>query len=87
VIGGRNADPDLGSGPIQNAGAVYVYTYNGKTWLLEVTLTAKDAQAGDTFEVAVAISGSTIVEGTTGVGLEDPNNKNQEVEGAGVGRH
>jgi LPXTG-site transpeptidase (sortase) family protein len=84
VIGARNADPDLGGGSIQNAGAVYVYTYNGKTWLLEGALTAKDAQAGDTFGVAVAISGSTIVVGATGVALEDPNNKNQEVEGAGA---
>jgi LPXTG-site transpeptidase (sortase) family protein len=84
VIGARNANPNLGSGPIQDAGAAYVYTYNGKTWLLQSTLTAKDARAGDTFGVAVAISGNTIVVGATGVDLENPKNKKQELLDAGA---
>jgi LPXTG-site transpeptidase (sortase) family protein len=84
VIGARNADPDLSSGPIQDTGAAYVYTYNGKAWLLEATLTPKDAQAGDTFGVAVAISGSTILVGATGVALEDPNDTNKDIKDAGA---
>ncbi len=84
VIGARNADPDLGSGPVQDAGAAYVYNYNGKTWVLDDTLTAKDAAPGDTFGVSVAISGGRIVVGATGVNLEDPNNKDKEFKDAGA---
>jgi LPXTG-site transpeptidase (sortase) family protein len=84
VIGARNADPDLGGGALQDAGAAYVYTYNGKTWVLDATLTAKDAQPGDTFGVAVAISAGRILVGATGVDLQDPNHKNQELQDAGA---
>jgi hypothetical protein len=47
VIGARNADPNPGNGPIEDAGAAYVYTYNGKTWILQDELIAKDASSGD----------------------------------------
>ena len=66
VVGVRNADPDLGSGPIFNAGAAYVYVRSGTTWIEEARLTAKDAKSGDTFGVSVAIDGNTIVVGATG---------------------
>ena len=84
VVGARNADPDLGSGPVQDAGAAYVYNYNGKTWVLDATLTAKEAAPGDTFGVSVAISGGRIVVGATGVNLEDPNNKGKEFKDSGA---
>jgi LPXTG-site transpeptidase (sortase) family protein len=84
VVGARNADPDLGSGPVQDAGAAYVYSYNGKTWVLDATLTAKDAAPGDTFGVSVAINAGRIVVGATGVDLEDPNNKDKELKDAGA---
>jgi LPXTG-site transpeptidase (sortase) family protein len=84
VIGARNADPDLGGGPVQDAGAAYVYSYNGKTWVLDGVLTAKNAQPGDTFGVSVAISGGRIVVGATGVDLEDPNKKDTELKDAGA---
>jgi LPXTG-site transpeptidase (sortase) family protein len=84
VIGARNADPDLGSGAVQDAGAAYVYSYNGKTWVLDTRLTAKDAAPGDTFGVAVAISAGRIVVGATGVDLDDPNKKDTELKDAGA---
>ncbi len=84
VVGARNADPDLGNGPIQDAGAAYVYNYNGKTWVLDATLSAKDAAPGDTFGVSVAISGGRILVGATGVNLEDPNHKDKEFKDAGA---
>jgi len=73
VIGARNADPNLGDGPIEDAGAAYVYVYNGKTWLLDSMLTAKNPSEGDTFGVSVAISGNTILVGATGVNVEAKN--------------
>jgi LPXTG-site transpeptidase (sortase) family protein len=84
VIGARNADPDLGGGPVQDAGAAYVYSYNGKTWVLEARLTAKGAAPGDTFGVAVAISAGRIVVGATGVDLENPNKKGELLKDAGA---
>jgi LPXTG-site transpeptidase (sortase) family protein len=71
VVGARNADPNLGGGPIVDAGAAYVYTHSSKTWVLQGMLTAKDASPGDTFGVSVAISGNTILVGATGVDLEE----------------
>jgi LPXTG-site transpeptidase (sortase) family protein len=84
VIGARNADPDLGGGPLQDAGAAYVYSYTGKTWVLDGMLTAKDAAPGDTFGVSVAISAGRIVVGATGVDLENPNKKDDELKDAGA---
>lgn len=66
VIGARNADPDRGQGRIENAGAAYVFRYDGVSWVLEAQLTAADARPGDSFGVAVAISGNTIAVGASG---------------------
>ncbi|OGO27174.1 MAG: hypothetical protein A2Z16_06875 [Chloroflexi bacterium RBG_16_54_18] len=84
VIGARNADPNLGGGPIDDAGAAYVYVHNGKTWVLQTELAAKDASPGDTFGVSVAISGNTIVVGATGVNLEDQDEEDGELNDAGA---
>ena len=84
VIGARNADPNLGDGPIEDAGAAYVYVHNGKTWVLDAKLAAKNASEGDTFGVSVAISGNTIIVGATGVNLEDQDEEDGEVKDAGA---
>jgi len=84
VVGARNADPNLGGGPIDDAGAAYVYVHNGKTWVLQAELAAKDASPGDTFGVSVAISGNTIVVGATGVNLEDQDEEDGELKDAGA---
>ena len=48
-----------------HAGAAYVFTRNGTTWSQEAYLKAPNADAGDQFGLAVAISGNTIVVGTS----------------------
>lgn len=84
VIGARNANPNPGNGPIEDAGAAYVYTNNGKTWILQGELVAKDASPGDTFGVSVAISGNTIVVGATGVNVEDQDEEDGELKDVGA---
>ena len=84
VIGARNADVDLGGGVLQAAGAAFVYVYNGKTWVLQAKLVAKNASAGDTFGVSVAISGNRILVGATGVDLTDPGEKGDKLKNAGA---
>jgi len=84
VVGARNDDVDLGGGLLQDAGAAYVYIYNGKTWLLQDRLVAKNAKAGDTFGVSVAISGNRILVGATGVDLTDPGEKGDKLKNAGA---
>jgi LPXTG-site transpeptidase (sortase) family protein len=78
VIGARNADPDLGGGSIEGAGAAYVYVHDGKTWVLDAKLTAKDPSPRDTFGVSVAISGNTILIGATGVDLPDEDDDEED---------
>ncbi len=84
VIGARNADPDLGNGPLNNAGLAYVYVRSGQTWVLEAELNAKNASAGDTFGVSVAISGNTIVVGATGVDVGDLQDENDVSKDVGA---
>jgi FG-GAP repeat len=51
-IGGNQAD-----NAALNAGAVYVFTRNGKTWVQEAYLKASNTSAGDNFGTSVALSG------------------------------
>ena len=50
-------------GAAQNAGAAYIYAFNGKEWNQEVKLTAADAAAGDAFGFVVSVDGTTAVVG------------------------
>jgi LPXTG-site transpeptidase (sortase) family protein len=84
VVGARNADPDLGAGVLRNAGEAFVYTYDGKTWVLDTRLVARNASPGDTFGVSVAIHAGTIVVGATGVDLKDESQKGDLIENAGA---
>ncbi len=58
IIGAPNDD-----GAAQNAGAAYIYAFNGKDWEQEVKLTASDAEAGDAFGFVVSVDGTTAVIG------------------------
>ncbi len=49
-----------------DAGAAYVYTFDGVDWNETDILTASDAQAGDAFGTSVAIDGDVIVVGAPG---------------------
>ncbi|MCP4709714.1 MAG: hypothetical protein GY869_13905 [Planctomycetes bacterium] len=51
-----------------NAGAAYIFVQSGTGWIQRGKLTAGDAQDYDNFGKSVAISGSTIVVGSPGVG-------------------
>jgi len=51
-----------------NAGAVYVFTRSGTTWTQQAFLKADNAEGGDRFGSAVALSGDTLVVGATGEG-------------------
>jgi len=71
VIGVRNADPDLGDGPLSGAGMAYIFVRSGTSWIEEARLVAKDAEQGDTFGGSVAIDGNTVVIGAPGRDIED----------------
>lgn len=49
-----------------NAGAAYVYEFNGVNWFQNQKLTANDGAAGDFFGSSVAISGNKTLVGATG---------------------
>ncbi len=63
AVSGAQQNDDLAP----NAGAAYVFERSGQLWLQEAKLTAEDANAGDLFGNAAAISGETIVIGAPGV--------------------
>jgi hypothetical protein len=58
VVGSYHADS-----PAVDAGAAYVYRFNGTTWVEEEKLTASDAAAGDTFGRSVAVKDDVIAVG------------------------
>ncbi len=60
VVGAKNYD-----GGILNAGAAYVYTWNGTSYV-ETMLTAYDRRANDMFGSAVAAYGNTLAISATG---------------------
>lgn len=74
VVGARNDDPDLGGGPISQAGAAYVYVRSGTGWIFEAKLVPHDAKSGDTFGIAVAIEGNTVIVGASGRDVDDEEN-------------
>ena len=52
---------DVGDNP--DAGSVYVYRWDGKTWAEHTHLTASDGEASDNFGYSVALSGNTALVG------------------------
>lgn len=50
----------------EDAGAAYVFTYDGTSWSEQAKLTASDAAAGDWFGLSVALQGSTALIGAPG---------------------
>lgn len=50
----------------ENSGAVYVYQFDGSSWIETAKLTASDAAAGDRFGVAVSLDGDVAVVGALG---------------------
>jgi len=60
-VGGNQTDNTAGS-----AGAVYVFTRSGSTWVQQAYIKASNTGAGDDFGAAVALSGDTLAVGATG---------------------
>ncbi len=59
VVGARLSDP----GGAGDAGAAYVFRFDGLAWVQEAKLVAGDAQAGDQFGTDVSVYGDTVVVG------------------------
>ncbi|HZW11412.1 MAG TPA: hypothetical protein VFF69_16025 [Phycisphaerales bacterium] len=53
----------LSDAALTNAGAAYVYRYNGVAWMQEAMLTAFDAAASDSYGAAVSVSGDVAMVG------------------------
>jgi hypothetical protein len=51
--------------PASDSGSVYVYGFNGVSWVQRQKLTASDAAAGDSFGTSVSMAGDTIVIGAS----------------------
>jgi len=62
IVVGAHGDDDNG----RSSGSVYVFTYDGETWVETVKLTAADGEGRDSFGRSVSISGNTIVAGAQG---------------------
>jgi len=60
AVVGAPEDDDAGS----SSGAAYVFSFDGSSWTQQQKLTASDAEGGDDYGFAVAISGNTIVVGS-----------------------
>ena len=67
VVGASDEDSSAGGGQANNselsAGAVYVFERSGSSWTQQAFLKASNAEAGDGFGSAVALSGDQIVVG------------------------
>ena len=62
AIVGATGDDDGGN----DAGAVYIYRFDGSTWIEQDKITAGDAATGDHFGASVSISGSYVLIGAPG---------------------
>ncbi len=62
AVVGVSADDDLG----EDAGAAFVYRFEGDQWVEQAKLLASDGEAGDAFGRSVAIDGQTIAVGAWG---------------------
>jgi hypothetical protein len=60
AVVGAPEDDDAGG----SSGAAYVYRFDGTAWTQAQKLTASDAEGGDDYGFAVAVSGDTIVVGS-----------------------
>lgn len=62
VIGAVGKDAD----DLSDAGAAYIFVYNGESWLQQAKLMGSDSGEDDYFGVSVAIDGNSVVVGADG---------------------
>ena len=70
IVGAR---ADYGGEPEQDAGAAYIFRYDGQDWEFDSKLVAPDAAAEDAFGVSVAVDGATAL---VGAHFSDDNGSN-----------
>jgi len=70
IVVGANGDDESGS----NAGAAYIFNYNGNEWIETQKIVSNDIEASDNFGESVAISNDIIVVGAY--------NEGENIEGA-----
>ena len=66
VVGADAVNGDDGGNSVQASGAAYVFVRNGATWTQQAYLQASNLDPFDIFGGSVAISGDTLVIGSTG---------------------
>jgi hypothetical protein len=76
ITNGTTASADNSA---SGAGAAYVFVRNGTNWTQQAYLKAPNAESGDSFGRAVAVSGDTIVVGASG------ESSNQTTSSLGIG--
>ncbi len=64
AIVGSIRDDDNG----EDAGAAYVFRFDGANWVREAKLLASDGESGDEFGISVGVSGNVAIVGTRGSG-------------------
>ncbi len=62
------------SAPGTKKGAAYVFVRSGTSWTQQQKLIASDGAAGDRFGISLAMSGSKLIVGASGVDLNSDNN-------------
>lgn len=78
----RSAEP--GAVRAAESGAVYVYTRSGDDWTQHAYIKAGNADAGDMFGYAVAVSGDTLIAGAPTEAAAGPDPSDNAVAGAGA---
>ena len=66
IIGARNNDQAMETETVTNAGAAYIFAYDGSAWQEEAKLLANDFAASDFFGESVATDGARAVIGAAG---------------------
>lgn len=66
AVSAAGVDPDLGNGPISNAGAAYIFTRIGSNWVETQKITSSDAEAEDGFGSRVSLRNDVLVAGAVG---------------------
>ena len=73
IVGARLDDDACTSDPNCDSGSAYIFDFDGTDWGETQKITASDAAAGDIFGHSVAVSGDTVVVGST---FDDDNGSN-----------
>ena len=71
-----------GSNPIAAAGAVYIYAFNGSSWIISQKIVSPDRSQGDAFGAAISMSGDALVIASHGEDLDANGQNSMNAAGA-----